>query len=324
MRITDKGNCVFSWRALQSALISIAQSFPVRKQFEAPAVVVIQSFVDSINHGLLRIIHSRSVSVMIHDRVSGGADDSHHAEETSRLVPAEPSPPEPWLHEVVGDSRHDDRKHNAPNPHLKLRHLPSHNPGKREERPVPDVEGIADKPEPDHYPVRKEISVEERVFPRSYHEHSSHDREKRLVPRKVLTVEGKYSSEYQREPDSRQDVPAEPPVINPCGIPQQHSREIRPSPLRDTPEHLPLIELQPGKDTSGHQLPEPEKRRVERGGWIPLHRVQLKAKGCQSSHQRKREDVEVELIGYEEHKRPDEIELLLYAQGPKMKQRLRL
>ena len=41
--------------------------------------------------------------------------------------------------------------------------------------------------------------------------------------------------------------------------------------------------------------------------------MQLKAEGCQRSYKSESEDVEVELIRYEEDQRPDKVELLLYA-----------
>ena len=78
---------------------------------------------------------------------------------------------------------------------------------------MPYIEGIADKPEPDHYPVREKITVEEGILTCSNHKDCSHNREKRLVPREVLIVEREYSSENQRKPDDREDVPAEPDAV---------------------------------------------------------------------------------------------------------------
>ena len=179
---------------------------------------------------------------------------------------------------------------------------------------MPDVERIADEPEPDHHPVRKNVPVEERVLPSRNHEHRSHYGKKRLVSREVLTVEREYRSEYQRKTDSREDVPAEPHAVSLFGILQQHSREIRSDLLRNSSEHFSLVKLKPGKKAPRHQLPEPQKRRVEGRGWIPLHRMELKTERGERSNKRQREDVEVELIRYKEHKRPDEIELLLNAQ----------
>ena len=123
---------------------------------------------------------------------------------------------------------------------------------------MPDVERIADEPEPDHDSVREKIAVQESIFPRGYHKDCSRYWEKCLVPREVLAVEGKDSCQDESKTKDREDVTAEPDAVCFFRVAQQHCRKVRTDLIRDAGEHLPLVK--PGKDASRHQLPEPEER----------------------------------------------------------------
>ena len=78
---------------------------------------------------------------------------------------------------------------------------------------MPYIEGIADKPEPDHCPVRKEISVEERILTACYHHHGPKHRIKRLGAGEVLTAKKKDSYKNGNEPQYREHVAAETDAV---------------------------------------------------------------------------------------------------------------
>ena len=71
---------------------------------------------------------------------------------------------------------------------------------------MPDVERIADKPGPDHHPVREKTSVKESILPGTYHEHGAHDRKKRLVSGEFPAVQHRNCYENEPHPHSREHV----------------------------------------------------------------------------------------------------------------------
>ena len=204
------------------------------------------------------------------------------------------------LVEAVGQPGQQRRQQQHAGAQFGRRAAPFEDAREHQQGPVPQVQRVADEPDPHHRPRSQQRAVQHRVRAGGDAEEGTQRRRQRPPAREGHVA----AHDAQAEDDQPQP---------------RHRLQVRP-PRQGTRPVGPIEGQQPAQE----QLPEARQRRIEGGGRMPVHRGDVQQEGQRTDRADDAQRPPLAPPGEGQQQRPQDIELLLDRQRPQVQQRLGL
>ena len=224
------------------------------------------------------------------------------------------------LDQAVRQPGQQHRRQHGAHAHPGRRQARLDNAGKRQQRPVPQVQRVADQPEPHGHAVRQQQAIAQRLRPRRDQQGGAQHRQQRPAAGKVAVGAQQGQRRHQQQhPGHRSDI-ARPRAAR---IEQRGPfAGAIVTGLTRTDEQLDTVHRQVGQYGAEQHFPHPAGWRIEGRAGKLVDAGQVDRERQHQHHQRQLEHANTAPPRTPHQHGPDNVELLLDAERPQVQQRL--